>query len=79
MVAESARHEAHKVAEGTRNVAHKTAHEADRFGHKVAVQARETTAHAEAKFGAGGEEGSATVKAPIPTGMKNTAANGPKP
>ena len=66
------------MAEGTRNVAHKTANEADRFGHKVAVQARETTARTEAKF-APVEKKDPHGEGANPSGMKNTAANGPKP
>ena len=77
-VAESARHGAHKVAEGTRDVAHKTANEGRRVGHKVAVKARDTTAKADAKFGTV-EKKDAHGEASNPTGMNNTAANGPKP
>ena len=77
-VAQSARHGAHKVAEGTRDVAHKTANEGRRVGHKVAVKARDTTAKADAKFGTV-EKKDAHGEASNPTGMNNTAANGPKP
>ena len=77
-VAQSARHGAHKVAEGTRDVAHKTANESRRIGHNVAVKARDTTAKADAKFGTV-EKKDAHGEASNPTGMNNTAANGPKP
>ena len=77
-VAQSARHAGHEVAESSRNVAHKTANEGRRVGHKVAVKARDTTAKADAKFGTV-EKKDAHGEASNPTGMNNTAANGPKP
>ena len=77
-VARSARHAGHEVAESSRNVAHKTANEGRRVGHKVAVKARDTTAKADAKFGTV-EKKDAHGEASNPTGMNNTAANGPKP
>jgi hypothetical protein len=77
-VAQSARHAGHEVAESSRNVAHKTANEGRRVGHKVAVKARDTTAKADAKFGTV-EKKDAHGEASTPTGMNNTAANGPKP
>jgi acyl-coenzyme A synthetase/AMP-(fatty) acid ligase len=72
------RHGAHKVANSTRRVAHKTANESRRVGHKIAVKARETTARADAKFGTI-EKKDAKGEASNPTGLSNTAANGPKP
>ena len=77
-VAQSARHAGHEVAESSRNVAHKTANEGRRVGHNVAVKARDTTAKADAKFGTV-EKKDAHGEASNPTGMNNTAANGPKP
>ncbi len=72
------RHGAHKVANSTRRVAHKTANEGRRVGHKIAVKARETTARADAKFGTIDKK-DAKGEASNPTGLSNTAANGPKP
>ncbi|MEO8310045.1 MAG: hypothetical protein ABI520_02640 [Caldimonas sp.] len=69
---------AHKVANSTRRVAHKTANEGRRVGHKIAVKARETTARADAKFGTVDKK-DAKGEASNPTGLSNTAANGPKP
>jgi hypothetical protein len=88
-VARSTRHGAHKVAESTRNVSHEVANEgrhvghevaseSRHVGHKVAVQARETTAKADAKFGTV-QKKDAHGEASNPTGLSNTAANGPKP
>ena len=75
---EKVRHDAHKVANSTRRAAHKTANEGRRVGHKVAVKARETTARADAKFGTVPKK-DAKGEASNPTGLSNTAANGPKP
>lgn len=75
---EKVRHGAHKVANSTRRVAHKTANEGRRVGHKVAVKARESTARADAKFGTI-QKKDAKGEASNPTGLANTAANGPKP
>lgn len=72
------RHGAHKVASTTRRVAHKTANESRRVGHKIAVKARETTARADAKFGTVDKK-DGKGEASNPTGLSNTAANGPKP
>lgn len=76
--AQKVRQGTHKAATATRRAAHKTANESRRVGHKIAEKARETTDRADAKFG--------TVKkkdghgeASNPSGMKNTAPNGPKP
>lgn len=87
--AQSARHGAHKVAESTREAGHKVANEgrhvghevaseSRHVGHKVAVKARESTARADAKFGTV-EKKDGKGEASNPTGMANTAANGPKP
>ncbi|MDQ6638935.1 MAG: hypothetical protein M3Z15_04630 [Pseudomonadota bacterium] len=76
--AQSARHGAHKAADSTRRVAHKSADAARRVGHKVAVKARESTARADAKFGTV-QKKDGHGEASNPTGMSNTAANGPKP
>ncbi len=72
------RHGAHKVANSTRRVAHKTANEGRRVGHKIAVKARESTARADAKFGTV-EKKDGKGEASNPSGLSNTAANGPKP
>ena len=77
-VAESSRHVGHEVASEGRHVGHEVASESRHAGHKVAVKARETTARADAKFGTV-EKKEAHGEASNPTGMKNTAANGPKP
>ena len=77
-VKEKVRHGARKVAAKTRHAAHKTANEGRRVGHKVAVKARETTARADAKFGAI-EKKDAKGEASNPTGLASTAANGPNP
>ena len=87
--AQSARHGAHKAADSTRDAAHtvadegrhvghKVANESRRVGHKVAVKARESTARADAKFGTV-EKKDGHGEASNPTGLSNTAANGPKP
>lgn len=83
------RHGAHTAADSTRRVAHKTANEgrrvghnvaseSRRVGHNVAVKARESTERADAKFGTV-EKKDAKGEASNPTGLNNTAANGPKP
>ena len=77
-VAESSRHAGHVVAEEGRHVGHKVASESRHVGHKVAVQARETTARTEAKF-APVDKKDPHGEASNPSGMSNTAANGPKP
>jgi len=77
-VAESTRHVSHEVANEGRHVGHKVASESRHVGHKVAVQARETTAKADAKFGTV-EKKEAHGEGSNPTGLSNTAANGPKP
>lgn len=88
-VAQSTRRGAHKVADKTRDVAHKTAdegrrvghkvaNESRRVGHKVAEKARESTARADAKFGTV-QKKDGYGEASNPTGLSNTAANGPKP
>jgi hypothetical protein len=77
-VKEKVRHGTHKAANSTRRAAHKTANEGRRVGHKIAVKARETTARADAKFGTV-EKKDAKGEASNPTGLSNTAANGPKP
>ena len=76
--AQSARHASHKVANEGRRVGHKVANESRRVGHKVAVKARESTARAEAKFGTVQKKDS-HGEASNPSGLSNTAANGPKP
>lgn len=76
--AQKMRHGAHKAAEKTRRAAHKTANESRRVGHKIAEKARDTTASADAKFGTVKKKGG-HGEASNPTGMSNTAANGPKP
>jgi hypothetical protein len=77
-VAETTRHVSHDVADEGRHVGHKVASESRHVGHKVAVQARETTAKADAKFGTV-QKKDAHGEASNPTGLSNTAANGPKP
>jgi hypothetical protein len=77
-VAESTRHVSHEVANEGRHVGHEVASESRHVGHKVAVQARETTAKADAKFGTV-QKKDAHGEASNPTGLSNTAANGPKP
>ena len=77
-VAESTRNVGHKVANEGRDVGHKVANESRRAGHKVAVKARESTAAADAKFGTV-EKTDGKGEASNPSGMPNTAANGPKP
>jgi hypothetical protein len=76
--ADSTRHVAHKTADEGRRVGHKVADESRRVGHKVAVKARESTARADAKFGTV-QKKDAHGEASNPTGLSNTAANGPKP
>jgi hypothetical protein len=77
-VADSTRDVAHKTADEGRHVGHKVASESRRVGHKVAVKARESTARADAKFGTV-QKKDAHGEASNPTGLNNTAANGPKP
>lgn len=76
--AQKMRHGTHKAAEATRRAAHKTANESRRVGHEIAEKARDTTASADAKFGTVKKK-DAHGEASNPTGMSNTAANGPKP
>jgi hypothetical protein len=76
--AQSARRGTHRVAESTRRVTHKSANAVRRVGHKAAVEARESTARVNAKYGP-------TVarkgrgEAMNPSGTNTTAPNGPKP
>jgi len=76
--AESTRHVSHEVANEGRHVGHEVASESRHVGHKVAVKARQTTARADAKFGTV-QKKDAHGEASNPTGLSNTAANGPKP
>jgi len=77
-VAESSREVGHEVANEGRHVGHKVASESRHAGHKVAVKARDTTAKVDAKFGTV-QKKDAHGEASNPSGMSNTAANGPKP
>lgn len=77
-VAQSARHAGHEVAEESRHAGHEVAEGSRHAGHKVAVKARESTARADAKFGTV-EKKDGKGEASNPTGLSNTAANGPKP
>jgi hypothetical protein len=77
-VAETSRHVGHEVANEGRHVGHTVASESRHAGHKVAVKARDTTARTEAKF-APVEKKDPHGEAANPSGLSNTAANGPKP
>ena len=77
-VAESSRQVGHEVAKEGRHVGHEVASESRDVGHKVAVKARSTTAKADAKF-APVEKKDPHGEGANPSGLSNTAANGPKP
>ena len=77
-VAETSRHVGHEVANEGRHVGHTVASESRQAGHKVAVKARDTTARTEAKF-APVEKKDPHGEGANPSGLSNTAANGPKP